>query len=218
MLRKIGGFLFDSAKECGVGFIIIFLLTVVFQAEFASVIKSSRALWSLATHPGETARVVKSPTDEVLLQFLQENSMQARIANKGHLVLLNHDTSPIAELFNEGYRLHLVTKIKDQPMTSEIVNQWNRDHVFSRIYLTSSGFPVLQSDYLLGEEGVSREALTGFFLVYQKSYAEFMSLQVLGRLQRFLEKLKSDDNENPRRSETTQVLAGFRSVGNLAVD
>lgn len=206
MLRRCWDFIREwFAPGCLMVFLML-AVSVVFEDSIDALRKTGREIWSLVRHPSETARVVKNPSDALLLEILQEKNIQARIASKGHLIIENQSWQS-ANLFNEGYRLSVVCKMNDKKLDHETVNQWNREHIYSRIYINEDGYPALQSDYMMGNEGVSREALTAFLTIYQKSIEGFVALQLEGLLQDLAELLRQ---VRPEKKEPAD--AGFEMV------
>lgn len=168
-----------------------FIMAPVFHIAQEKIFPVFSEAWSMAWHLGETARVIKSPTDDVLVEVLKEAGFEVSNINKeGQIKFSSGPWS--AMLINEGYRIKLNAGFKGSKVSIEDSNQWNSDYLYTQMYIDHEGDPFLQAYMYLGSDGVSREALIGFCRMYGKSLDNFAS----DRLKEILTKLFGEEDQD----------------------
>jgi len=97
-----------------------------------------------------------------------------------------------ATLFNENYRIKMIAGFKGTKLNADDLNKWNSQYLYTRIYSDWEGDSTLQADLFLGDEGVSRDALTSFCRMYGVALDTFAGERVKETLTNYLRKSDQD--------------------------
>jgi hypothetical protein len=183
---------FETIAPVTLGLVLGFLVLMpILQYAQEKVYPKISEAWSMVWNFGETARVVKSPTDDVLAEVLEDAGFD--VVN-GHAEGQIRFTSGLwtATLFNENYRIKMIAGFKGTKLNADDLNKWNNQYLYTRIYSDWEGDSTLQADLFLGDEGVSRDALTSFCRMYGAALDTFAGDRVKETLTNFLRKSDQD--------------------------
>ncbi len=177
---------FETFAPVTLGLVLGFLVLMpILQYTQEKVYPKISEAWSMAWNLGETALVVKSPTDDVLIEVLKDAGFD--VVNKNAEGQIRFTSGPwSATLFNENYRIKMITGFKGTKLNAEDLNKWNSKYLYTRIYSDWEGDATLQADMFIGDEGVSRDALTQFCRMYGAALDIFAGEQVKVSLTNFL--------------------------------
>ncbi len=177
---------FETLAPVTLGLMIgLFVLMPFVQYTQEKVYPKISEAWSMAWNLGETVRVVKSPTDDVLVEVLKDAGFD--VVNGHAEGQIKFTSGPwTATLFNENYRIKMITGFEGTKLNAHDLNKWNSQYLYTRIYSDWEGDSTLQADMFLGEEGVSRDSLIRFCRMYGAALDTFAGERVKESLANFL--------------------------------
>jgi Putative bacterial sensory transduction regulator len=139
----------------------------IIQILLASVFLSAGAVQNVAA--AETFSSMSAPKVERTVRGFREVSDFKEVSNNTYSFVI--DGLKIV-IFNKGETMQLYAGFRSSGTSLSTINEWNKEHRFTRAYLDSDNDPVLESDIDL-TGGVTQENVDEFVRTFFASLVQY---------------------------------------------